>query len=106
LKYRVPKRSFCPTFQFGGFVYSFFGTEYQRDLEVHFVWGALDYTERHTYNILSKFDMGLFLGLGLQKILKNQKELFFDLNYQRGLGIFPDLNTNTLTLNIGYQLSK
>ena len=99
-KYEILAGSFRPEFIFGGFVDLSFKTDYSR-------------TFNETINALSlssgsdndspfySLVYGLTVGTGCVIYLHNNQKIFIDLKYSSGLGIYPALNTNIVSLNVG-----
>lgn len=106
IKYEFPKGKVKPTFQAGGFVKYFFKSDYNRNLEVRYSSGNIYYTDQSNENPFSKFDMGISIGSGFKTEIMDSKEIFFDFRYQRGFGILEGLNTNTYSVNFGFQIGK
>lgn len=106
LKYEFPKGKIRPTFQIGGFAKYFFKTDYTRNLEVKYSWGDTYFTNQANDSPFAKYDFGINLGTGLKYIYLNSKEILFDFRYQRGFGLLQGLNTNTYSINLGFQVGK
>lgn len=108
-KYEFPQGKIRPTFQIGGFANFALQTDYQRSLEVVDSFGEPQTSDEFTVSPFKKFEAGINLGFGFNATVFNEKELFFELNYQRGSGLLPKLkglNSNMYSVNIGYQLGK
>jgi hypothetical protein len=106
VKYEFPKGKIRPTFQVGGFANYLFKTDYERNLEAQFAWGSTYYTEQFYDSPFLKFDFGINCGVGFKSLIFSNKEIFFDLRYQRGFLLLKGINTNTLSMNLGLQLGK
>lgn len=106
IRYEFPKGKIRPTFQIGGFARFYFKNDYKRDLLVQFSWGETYYTKQINDSPFSKFDFGISCGVGLKSLYLNGKEVLLDLRYQRGFGLLKNLNTNTLMINLGFQIGK
>ncbi|KAA3631689.1 MAG: hypothetical protein DWQ02_16060 [Bacteroidetes bacterium] len=104
LKYEFPQGKIRPTFEGGGFFNYHFQTNYQRDLEVIHAWGNTYFTNQTNVSPFKNSDYGIILGIGLNGNYVKEKELFLDFRYQRGLGMLSRLNTNTFSINIGFQI--
>jgi hypothetical protein len=106
-KREYSKGKIRPMFQFGCFVDYFFKPDYNRNIEVRFSSGDLNYITNSKNNPFIKFDYGISLGLGLKSFYIKDKEMFIDLKYKRGFGLLVEnLNTNSFLLNLGFQIGK
>lgn len=106
IKYEYPKGKIRPTFQMGGFVKYIFNTTYNRNLEVKFSNGNTFYTSQINENPFAKYDFGVLCGFGIRSSYLNEREMFVDFTYQRGFGLLKGLNTNTFSINAGFQIGK
>lgn len=106
LKYEFPKGKIRPTFQFGGFVNYLNTKGYNRNLKLVYPWTEEVYTEQTDGSPFEKFDFGLNFAVGLKSFYMNDKELSIDLRYQRGFGFVKNMNTNILSINLGFQIGK
>ncbi len=106
MKYEFPKGKIRPTFQMGGFVNYFIKTDYKGNIEAKYSWGDTYSSYQFNGNPFSKFDFGINCGVGLKSLYLNDKELFIDLRYQKGFGLLRYLSTNTLLINLGFQIGK
>nr|WP_319401527.1 hypothetical protein [uncultured Carboxylicivirga sp.] len=106
LKYESPTGKIRPTFQVGGFAKYSFITNYTRNLVVVNSIGNIIETTQTSDSPFSKIDYGINCGLGFTSQYRHDKELFFDMRYQRGFGLFQNFNTNTFLFNIGFQIGK
>lgn len=104
IKHEFSKGKIRPTFQLGGFIDYLYSTDYKRDLEAQFTWGTTYSSNQTLENPYNDFDYGINLGLGVKSIVLKNREIFVDLNYQRGFGLLQGLNTNKFILNIGFQI--
>lgn len=104
LKYEFPKGKIRPTFQIGGFAKYFFNPEYNRKHEKIFPWGETYYTEQFNDNPFSNIDIGINFGAGLKTTSLKGKELYMDFRYQKGFGLIRGMNTNTFSMNLGFQI--
>lgn len=109
LRYEFPQGKIRPTFQIGGFANFVLNTDYRRTLEVVDSFGETQNSDEFLVSPFKKFYAGINLGIGFNITAFNEKELFFELNYQRGPGLLPKLqglNTSMFSLNIGYPIGK
>lgn len=104
IKYVFPNIKFSPTFQIGGFANYLFNTSFKRNLEINFSSGRLYFTEEFMENPLNKVEYGIGLGLGFSRVILQKNEILFNINYQRGFGLFHGINTDNCMLCIGYKL--
>jgi len=106
LKYEFPKGKIKPSFQIGGFAKYFFKTEYNRKHEQKFSWGDTYFTDQMSDSPFSKIDVGINCGIGLKSNYMKDKEVFLDFRYQKGFGLIKGFNTNTFSINLGFQIGK
>ncbi len=106
LKYEFPNGKIKPTFQIGGFIRYSFISKYTKNLHVINSLGNTYNKSQTDDSPFSKFDYGINCGIGFISTYINEKELFLDIRYQRGFGIVQHLNTNSLTINVGFQIGK
>jgi hypothetical protein len=106
VKYESPKGKIRPTIQFGGFINYFFKSDFNRKLKIEYPLGDTKFTSQSDINPFFHFDFGLNLGFGAKSLILNNREVFFDLKYQRGFGFFEGFNTNTFIFNLGFQIGK
>lgn len=105
LKYETPRGKFRPTYQIGSFFNYFFKTNFLRESSLILPSGTETPPIEHTNNPFTNFDFGISFGIGLNLIVENTKEIFLDLKYQRGFGVLtPSVDSNYLSLNIGYSM--
>ena len=100
-KYELLAGSFRPVFLFGGFADVSFKTDYSGIISTRIdgfptikVWSI---SSSPFYSIV----YGLTVGTGCVIYLHNNQKIFIDLKYSLGLGIYPALNTNIVSLNVG-----
>ncbi len=106
IKYEFPKGKIRPTFHAGLFFDYAFNTVYSRNLVVKFSWGETDYTRQFRDNSMGIINWGMNCGVGIRYNYLNDKVLFLDLRYQRGYGIFQNMNTNTFIINLNFQIGS
>lgn len=106
LKYVFPKRKIRPTLQLGAFANYSFTSSYTKKLEAINASGKPVNTNQPSDNPFSKLDYGINCGFGFLYQFQNNKEIFFDIRYQRGFGLLKGLNTNTFMMNVGFQIGK
>lgn len=106
LKHEVAKGKIRPEFQIGGFVRYSFITNYNRSLEIKLSNGKTFYANHTDESPFSKFDIGINCGIGLKSTYLKNKELYLDVRYQRGFGLMQNLQTNTFSINLGFQIGK
>jgi len=99
-KYEILSGNFRPEIIFGGFADLSFKTDYSRTLNETI--NALSLSSG-SYNDSPFYPLvyGLTVGTGCVIYLHNNQKIFIDLKYASGLGIYPALNTNIVSLNVG-----
>ncbi|MCX6285640.1 MAG: hypothetical protein NTY96_00820 [Bacteroidetes bacterium] len=104
-KYQLSIGKVRPVIIAGGFLNYVFNTSYTRHFST-FLWGQAFQNETFTNNPFSKFIYGLTIGAGCVFIVHKEQTITLDLRYSSGLGIFPNLNTNlvSLTLAVPFKL--
>ena len=103
LKIEYPKQNLRPVILVGGFLSNFFNTEYERELEVIYPWGDTKEIGTTNQNPFNNADFGISFGFGLSIKNRKDKEIFIDLKFNRGFGILKGLNSNSISLNSGFQ---
>jgi len=105
LEYEFTNYKIRPSIQLGGFVNYYFSNNYKRNLVVlnnNDVFRTVEYNKYP----FSRYDYGVNIGVGFKGKLPNKKEFFVDMRYQRGMGLFKNINTNSYSINIGFRISK
>jgi hypothetical protein len=106
-KYEIPKGKIRPTFQIGASVNLSYSTNYLRNEEVKYSTGEIFYTKRNYDSPFENLNLGFVCGIGLKSKYHNEKDLFLDIRYQKGLfGLLQSLKTNTYSINLGLQIGK
>jgi hypothetical protein len=116
LGYEFPKqRRVKPNLQAGVFAEYFFKTNYSCKIEDRWILsGSLISKSDLKENPFIEFDFGLTFGTGFTTKTANNRELFLDLKYQRGVGMsvmktpgyFQNPGSNIFSVNFGIQLWK
>ena len=57
-----------------------------------------------TDNPFSNIDVGINCGVGLKTTSLKGKELYMDFRYQKGFGLIRGMNTNSFSMNLGFQI--
>ncbi len=100
-KYEALPGKFRPTLLIGGFLGINFHSDYMRQLNIELPYQSILYME-FPENEFKSIIYGITLGAGcIFKIHKDQA-MFLDLQYYSGLGLFPAMNTNIISLNVGF----
>jgi hypothetical protein len=100
-KYELLAGSFRPVYLFGGFVDLSFKTDYSRTTSFRIdgfpPFKVSSISNSPFYSLV----YGLTVGTGCVIYFHNNQKIFIDLKYSSGLGIYPALNTNIVSLNFG-----
>jgi hypothetical protein len=100
-KYEILPGSFQPEVLFGGFVSIVVKTDYSRKLIARMSQGLTVLDAEFSESPFKKIIYGIVIGTGCTIKVHKEQKMFIDLKYYSGLGIFPFLNTNIISLNVG-----
>ncbi len=100
------KKKMTPYIELGGYFYHSIATDYTRNLEVKYSSGDTYYNNVLRNNPFNINNFGVLVGLGASTKAFKNKEIYFGLRYMRGFGLAYGVNSNTLSANIGVQLTK
>lgn len=105
-KYEFTHGKCRPALMGGGFCGILFDGSYHRHLEAAFTsQGSGILYEVDLYdNPFKQVIYGITLGAGAVIRLYKKQHIFLDLKYYSGLGLFENLNTNIISLNLGIPL--
>lgn len=104
--YQFPKGKIRPQFLLGGFYNYHMSSEFYRSYYSTFTWGEIAQEGESDRNPFENTVYGVNIGIGASTKTNSGKELFLNINYQRGFGLIFGMNSNDFIATIGYQIGK
>jgi hypothetical protein len=103
-KYEFNAGKFCPVIMGGAFLNNLFSADYTRKTEWRIKGHGAYYTGVDDENLFGSMIYGLTAGVGCTFKINRKYELFADLKYFSGLGLFPYLVFGDISVNIGFPI--
>lgn len=104
-RYEFPKGMNRPVIQIGYYLNYFFKVDYNQELNIKVYNGETYKTQKFENYPCSRFDYGLNIGVGLIRKVIKERELSVNLYYQRGFNYLNFFSSNSIMLNLEFQLN-